>query len=49
MVRGEAYKENDTGATKVLYDLLFRASAKTLLEVARDPRHLGADAFAIEN
>jgi len=27
---------------KVLYDLLFRASAETLLEVARDPRHLGA-------
>ena len=28
---------------KVLYDLLFRASAETLQEVARDPRHLGAD------
>jgi hypothetical protein len=28
---------------KALYDLLFRASAETLLEVARDPRHLGAD------
>jgi hypothetical protein len=28
---------------KVLYDLLFRASAETLREVARDPRHLGAD------
>jgi rubredoxin len=28
---------------KVLYHLLFRASAETLLEVARDPRHLGAD------
>src|ERR1700691_5552814 len=28
---------------KVVYDLLFRASAETLLEVARDPRHLGAD------
>ena len=27
---------------KVLYDLLFRASAETLLEVATDPRHLGA-------
>jgi len=27
---------------KVLYDLLFRVSAETLLEVARDPRHLGA-------
>ena len=27
---------------KVLYDLLFRASAETLLEVAADPRHLGA-------
>ena len=28
---------------KVLYDLLFRASAETLQEVAQDPRHLGAD------
>ena len=28
---------------KILYDLLFRASAETLLEVARDPRHLGAE------
>jgi len=28
---------------KVLYDLLFRPSAETLLEVARDPRHLGAE------
>jgi hypothetical protein len=27
---------------KVLYDLLFRASAETLLQVARDPKHLGA-------
>jgi hypothetical protein len=27
---------------KVIYDLLFRASAETLLQVARDPRHLGA-------
>jgi hypothetical protein len=27
---------------KVFYDLLFRASAQTLLEVARDPEHLGA-------
>jgi hypothetical protein len=27
---------------KVIYDLLFRASAETLLEVARAPRHLGA-------
>jgi hypothetical protein len=27
---------------KVLYDLLFRASAETLLEVAADPAHLGA-------
>jgi len=27
---------------KVLYDLLFRTSAETLLEVARDPRLLGA-------
>jgi hypothetical protein len=28
---------------KTLYNLLFRASAETLLEVARDPRHLGAE------
>jgi hypothetical protein len=28
---------------KVIYDLLFRASAETLLEVARDPQHLGAE------
>ncbi len=26
-----------------VYDLLFRASAQTLLEVARDPKHLGAE------
>src|SRR2546428_7869685 len=28
---------------KIMYDLLFRTSAETLLEVARDPKHLGAD------
>jgi predicted RNA-binding Zn-ribbon protein involved in translation (DUF1610 family) len=28
---------------KVLYDLLFLASAATLLEIAADPKHLGAD------
>ncbi len=28
---------------KILYSLLFRASAATLLEVAADPRHLGAE------
>jgi hypothetical protein len=28
---------------KAVYDLLFRASAETLREVARDPRHLGAE------
>jgi predicted Zn-ribbon and HTH transcriptional regulator len=28
---------------KVIYDLLFRTCAQTLLEVARDPRHLGAE------
>src|SRR6185312_12484184 len=28
---------------RVLYDLLFRASAATLLEIAADPKHLGAD------
>lgn len=26
----------------VMYDLLFRISAETLLEIARDPQHLGA-------
>jgi hypothetical protein len=28
---------------KVIYDLLFRSSAATLLEIAADPRHLGAE------
>ena len=28
---------------KILYTLLFRASAQTLLEIARDPKHLGAE------
>jgi hypothetical protein len=28
---------------KIIYNLLFRASAETLLEVARDPKHLGAE------
>jgi hypothetical protein len=28
---------------KVVYDLLLRTSAETLLEVARDPKHLGAE------
>jgi hypothetical protein len=28
---------------KLLYGLLFRASAETLLEIARDPKHLGAE------
>src|SRR6202453_1674617 len=28
---------------KILYDLLFRTSAETLLEDARNPRHLGAE------
>jgi hypothetical protein len=28
---------------KAVYGLLFRASAETLMEVARDPRHLGAE------
>jgi hypothetical protein len=27
---------------KVLYDLLFRAASETLLELAQDPKHLGA-------
>ena len=29
--------------TEVIYDLLFRASAQTLLEIAADPKHLGAE------
>jgi Putative transposase/Transposase zinc-binding domain len=28
---------------RIIYNLLFHASAETLLEVARDPRHLGAE------
>ncbi len=28
---------------KVIYDLLFRTSAETLLEIAQDPKHLGAE------
>jgi hypothetical protein len=28
---------------KVAYDILFRATAETLLTIARDPRHLGAE------
>jgi hypothetical protein len=28
---------------RVVYDLLFRLSAATLLEIARDPKHLGAE------
>jgi hypothetical protein len=28
---------------KVIYGLLFRTSAETLLEIARDPKHLGAE------
>jgi hypothetical protein len=28
---------------KVLYDLLFRSSAETLLQIAGDPKHLGAE------
>src|SRR5450755_362000 len=28
---------------RLIYNLLFHASAQTLLEVARDPRHLGAE------
>jgi hypothetical protein len=28
---------------KIVYDLLLRSSAETLLEIARDPRHLGAE------
>jgi Putative transposase/Transposase zinc-binding domain len=28
---------------KVIYDLLFRTSAETLVEIARDPHHLGAE------
>ena len=28
---------------RLIYNLLFHSSAETLLEVARDPRHLGAE------
>jgi hypothetical protein len=28
---------------KIVYDILFRASAETLLTIARDPQHLGAE------
>jgi hypothetical protein len=28
---------------RVMYDLLFRISAETLLQIARDPQHLGAE------
>jgi hypothetical protein len=28
---------------RILYDLLFKASAATLLEIAADPKHLGAE------
>src|SRR6202171_5323405 len=28
---------------KIVYDLLLRTSAETLLEIARDPKHLGAE------
>jgi hypothetical protein len=31
----------------MFYDLLFTATAQTLLEVAADPRHLGAEIGAI--
>jgi hypothetical protein len=31
------------GNKRLLYDLLFRTSAATMLELARDPKHLGAD------
>src|ERR1700704_6196156 len=33
---------------KVVYDLLFRTSAETLLEVARDPKHLGAENWLLQ-
>jgi hypothetical protein len=28
---------------KIMYSLLFRASAETLTDIARDPKHLGAE------
>ena len=28
---------------KIIYDLLFRSSTATLLEIAADPKHLGAE------
>jgi Transposase zinc-binding domain len=30
------------GNKRIIYDLLYRASAEALLELARDPKHLGA-------
>src|SRR5207245_5075244 len=33
---------------KVVYYLLYRTSAETLLEVARDPQHLGAEIEKLE-
>ena len=37
------YRRSFCRTRRLLYDLLFRASAETLLEVAADPEHLGAD------
>jgi hypothetical protein len=31
------------GNKRLVYDLLYKASAEAMLEMARDPRHLGAD------
>ena len=31
------------GNKKTLYNILFRAASQTMLQIARDPRHLGAD------
>jgi hypothetical protein len=31
------------GNKRIIYDLLYRVSAEALLELARDPKHLGAD------
>ena len=39
----EAIAELALQNKKVLYDLLFRTSSETLLTIARDPQHLGAE------
>jgi hypothetical protein len=31
------------GNKRIIYDLLYRTSAEAMLEMARDPKHLGAE------